>query len=525
MLPACLLTLALVAAPPPRFDSEGFPLPPEVVRRLGSRRFLVNQLKAAAFSPDGRTVYTVTQPDPTARSRWVGPGLTAWDAATGWPKWRALADAPIQQLAADPDGKTVWVLTETGPLDVTEVVRLGLSSADGHEVYRAVLRPRRVFNRALHPSGAVAWVSEDRQDSYSLRVTTPDGRNTVERFIGPTRVGQLVWNAAGDRLFFPVSTPDGKQRELWAMDTKSGDIVWAVEAGGTRAMAMAPADKLLVRVCPEPIDRRPNRFGTGVRVRGHDPASGKEVGSVSLPHIPLYTDYTSYWQDHFRTVMFHPNGKLVSLRYHPREGGPVAIDLTTWKPLESPPVLLDAVFSPDGKTALVTRGRNGVLCDAATGKSIDPPGRSFTVGPGNWPTLRFSPSGECLVRTAGLEVTVWDVATGAARRRSVWDGLVYRLPRDRTTWERAHWDDEPKEFADTRATNGRTAYWPGGKLRAYWSVEGIHVQDAKTGEVLHTFGGQTRPVWAMAFSPDGRLLAAESEDGPILLWSVPPVGK
>ncbi len=531
MLPACLLALALVDEPPPRFDADGLPLPAEAVRRLGSQRFLVNSLKAAAFSPDGRTVYTLTHPDLAAdRKRWVGPGLTAWDAATGRAKWRALTDTNLFQLAVDPNGNTVWVTAGTGPWDKSEVVRFGLSAADGHEVFRAVLRPRTVAVHALHSSGAVAWVSRDSQDSYTLRVTTAGGKNTVERFIGLTRVSQLVWNGAGDRVFFPVSTPDGKQRELWAMDAKTGDIVWSVE-GSAAYLLMSPNDAVLAETTGRVLPAKPGKQPTEGEfiVRGRAPRTGREVGAAVWPQR-IYKSYCYVgeprWDGDGRPLLFHPDGKTLVART--RFGEPAAIDLTTWKPLAAPPVIpLGSTFSPDGKTALVTRGRNAVLCDTATGKPIDPPSPGFAAGPVNWPELRFSSSGEYLVRATRMgegvgEVTVWNAATGVARRRSAWDGLVYWLPREKDCWKRKHWDDEPAEVADTRPANRSTAYWPGGQLRAFWSPEGIHVQDAKTGEVVHTFREQTRPVRALAFSPEGRLLAAESEDGPILLWAVPP---
>ncbi len=43
-----------------------------------------------------------------------------------------------------------------------------------------------------------------------------------------------------------------------------------------------------------------------------------------------------------------------------------------------------------------------------------------------------------------------------------------------------------------------------------------------TGECIHTFKGHQTDVWALAFSPDGEVLATGSYDGTILLWDMKP---
>ena len=74
----CITVMASAADPKPRTDIDGYPLPAEAVQRCGSLRFLVNHLRAAAFSPDGKTVYTISEAD---RSAETGPGLIAWNLA------------------------------------------------------------------------------------------------------------------------------------------------------------------------------------------------------------------------------------------------------------------------------------------------------------------------------------------------------------------------------------------------------------------------------------------------------------
>jgi hypothetical protein len=67
---------------------------------------------------------------------------------------------------------------------------------------------------------------------------------------------------------------------------------------------------------------------------------------------------------------------------------------------------------------------------------------------------------------------------------------------------------------------GCWAVWPIGDMVAVGSSDGLRLYEASTGKLRHRFREQTRPVQVVAFSPDGRFLAAESVDGPLLLWDV-----
>ena len=64
------------------------------------------------------------------------------------------------------------------------------------------------------------------------------------------------------------------------------------------------------------------------------------------------------------------------------------------------------------------------------------------------------------------------------------------------------------------------AYSSGGTRLAVASSIGIWLYDAQTGEELNLFTGHTYGVSSVSFSPDGKILAGGTLNGPIRLWNV-----
>jgi WD40 repeat protein len=171
-------------------------------------------------------------------------------------------------------------------------------------------------------------------------------------------------------------------------------------------------------------------------------------------------------------------------------------------------VLYTASFSPDGKR-LATGLYRVQLWDTTTGKQI----RDFEGHSDYVHTIAFAPDGKTLVTIAHFDydVKVWDTATGKLRRSF-----------------RAH-DDKPRNLAF--APDGKCFATAGdlyeGKPKSPFpgftmgKIVGTEIKfwdpTAKKAPRTLRFSGAIR---CLAFSPDGKLLAAGFISGKVRLWDV-----
>jgi WD40 repeat protein len=158
------------------------------------------------------------------------------------------------------------------------------------------------------------------------------------------------------------------------------------------------------------------------------------------------------------------------------------------------------VFAPDGRTVAANGSFDGVqLWDAPSGKAASRIGAQAR----GIVKFFFSPDGKTLVtenrdpQTNRGEAVIWDVGTGKELRRwSLQHGLVYDM-----------------QFS------------PDGRMVATAGSEEVNVWDAATGKKMPPFilaadAPAAGVMNCLAFSPDGKTLAAGSLSGVIYLWEV-----
>jgi WD40 repeat protein len=182
---------------------------------------------------------------------------------------------------------------------------------------------------------------------------------------------------------------------------------------------------------------------------------------------------------------------LALLGWVPLCAGQTAPDQAPAKPARPAPVT-GVAFSRDGTTLAVTRGRDVLLLDPATGNIV----RTLRGSRHALNGVALHPRGTHVAAAGGEpgaagEVLVWPVTGGDPQRWSGHADAIYAL------------DYNPEGTRLVTASYDR--------LLLVWKTE--------TGEVLSTLRHHTGPVYASQFSPDGQTILSGGADQTVKLWS------
>lgn len=456
------------------------------------------RLTAAAFSPDGTRLAILG----AARS------LGLWDVTSG----RRIAmlgdaDARFGDFHFSPDGGRI-----------------------------AAIFDRRDRRREV-------CLYDTRTGRHLSTVTTQRGRGPIDSL--------LAFSPDGDRL---ATNFDDHELQVW--DVASGTRVAGLPgtAGIATAAAFSPDGRQVaggftngtIRLWDSrtsAVERELLGHDGGVTTLAFHPAgetlaSGAHDGTVRiwsrataqpLATLPEHPGMTA--------AAFSPDGRQLAVA--PQGTGSVEL----WNPRTiqrlhalagGPGLVTEVAYSPDG-TLVAAAIKNGDEAGEVRVWRTDTGERTATLAAIRRGVERvaFSPDGSRLLTTSGdATVAVWEPRTGrqlmavASGYHGVFvaAGAVFGLAGTRVAYRMPHLlDATTGAVAATLRPQGHVtclAASPDGLVRAAgMAIGSVDLADFATGKRIAMLNGHRAAVRALAFSADGRRLAAGSTDGSVRLWN------
>jgi WD40 repeat protein len=554
------------------FDRWGDPLPPGTVERLGTLRFRHPYLMSLACLPDGRTIVTsggglvrLWDSKTGKEVRRFGDHLTnvwsaacspdgkiiaassmdrticLWNIATGAEiiRWQDHGANELEAVVFAPDGRTLASAGEEGAIRFWD-------AATGRQIKELLPGVGAIWSLTYSRGGTcLAAVCHDQ----IVRIWEVSSGKETMRFTAqkPVKIafsengaflacaskeGLTCWNMATGKAAWKMTStgaststcfsPDGhyvaafgrspdlvngRQGTLWLCNAEDGKKAWSIPVSNcwVNYLTFAPDGKSLVGAIHWEVCRWD--VATGRRIDG-------PVGHAG----------------DFRSVAYSPDGKII---------GTAADDMTVrfWNAADSAPIRclpgISLAFSPNGNLAATGGpGRALRIWELSSGKTI----KSWTGPTPDATCLAFSPDGHTMASKSvpDTDFSLWDADTGREVGRLPGQApgvcsasycqsgklILTVTPGSVHLWDAATYK-EVRNLPGNGAFAGvpSAAFSLDGKRLAFTDAGGkIHIWDVVTDKQICLIAPPNLWPYALAFSPDGRLLAAGTDN--VCLWEV-----
>jgi RNA polymerase sigma factor (sigma-70 family) len=513
------------------------------------RRFEGNGMAdGLAFSPDGQVLAGAGHLDEK-------PVITLWDVASGRLIRRIVPppNALTRPLAFLPGGKFLfacvsWQDNRPGRADESAIYLWDV--ATGAEIRRIGMGKARTIEAILAPDGKTVATSasdktvrlwdlrsgrEIRRFGEGANVETrhlafsPDGTklaSTEANWMDPAYFGE-------GPLTMPIhiwDTATGRELRHWEMDNGSrvcfspdGTTLASVSRQVIRLWEVATGREIRPRTGGHHAEIGDAAFtpdGRSIVTVGHDrdirfwdPDTGREIRQLERSDASL--DFVAFSAD--GKTMATGHGSQPTRLWDVASGR--ELRRLTLPGKSDDQFVSCADLSPDGKTLATSAGDGVILWDTATGQ--------WRAGVAKSPlatritklvkALRFAPDGESVVTIGGHWIRIWNVATARETRRIVMPTAPPWRP-----------GGPPRPQIEVVGTGAALAFSPDGKVLAASSQQDgrICLLDMTSGQEIARLDGPSGKK-ALAFSPDGKILATVIETSDklgrglaIRLWDV-----
>jgi eukaryotic-like serine/threonine-protein kinase len=541
----------------------------------GALKASTHAVRALAYSPDGKTLATLS----------TTGDIKLWDVAT---KRHGLSSPDPRQLlcclAFSPDVKTLATAGQKPEVilwDATKGV-LRKTFEDGLHGW--------VYALAFSPDGKTLAVGGEFEGAAEVNLLDAvSGKKVVNLKRQPSTIEKgnrlpefLLGIGAVTSLAF---SPDGRQLATghgFSNDNGNGETVvklWDLASGNQQgtfrheqavtAVAFARDDKTLASACADGTvhlwdvqkgEAEGILHGNAGAVLslayspdGTKLATSSAVGAVTLWDVGPEQERNTLLGGQYgvASVSLSPDNKLLATGG--RDGTTIIWNLATrhvLAKLANPPGAMEAAavaFSPDGRSLAIGTSDHQVRLFDVAAKQV----RATLHGPAKEIScVAFSPDGKSLAAgSKDQTVFLWDMAT--RQQRAVLTGhpnaitcLVFSpngqilavgsgepdYGFSKSATEIRLWDlptrSVAKSLADQPGAVTSVAFSPDGKWLAagYGNATGpsnpgeARLWDLSSGQVVHVLRSHRSMVWCVAFSPDGKTLATASHDQLVKLW-------